>query len=230
MSKGYLLLLTVVISFGLMAGCSGEKKAQEKATEKAPIEKAPMEKAKESVTKAAQAVPETATKIKDAATEVVKKTVEAAPVAAGAVKETVVKAVEAAPGNAAEVKDMVVSAAKATANKVTSMATTETDKPAPAPATKEAASEETIRLGGSIFKARCVACHGAGGKGSAMAPAFVGNEWVKGAGIAEISAIIKDGRQGNAKKYKKFPIPMPPQSTMSDNEISALANYIKSIN
>ncbi|MBE9527628.1 MAG: cytochrome c, partial [Proteobacteria bacterium] len=95
---------------------------------------------------------------------------------------------------------------------------------------KAAASPETVRLGGSIFKRKCVACHGIGGKGSAMAPGFVGNEWVKSTDVAGISAVITGGRTGAAKKYKKFPIPMPAHASMKSEEVSALAHYIKSIN
>ncbi len=225
MSKVHLLLLTVVISFGLITGCSGEKKDPEKA-----MKKAPMEQVKESVTKAVEAVPEKATEMKDAAAEAVKKTVKAAPVAAGAVKDTIVQAVEETPEKVVEMKDRVVEVAGAAKDQVTGMAKAGTPEPATAPADKEAVSEETVRLGGSIFKSRCVACHGTDGKGSTMAPAFVGNEWIKGADITEISAVIKKGRTGSAKKYKKFPIPMPAQTSMSENEISALAHYIKSIN
>ncbi|MFQ5465807.1 MAG: c-type cytochrome [Thermodesulfobacteriota bacterium] len=83
--------------------------------------------------------------------------------------------------------------------------------------------------GAAIFKAKCAACHGAGGKGTAMAPAFAGNEWIKGADKADIAATIKNGRQGAAKKYKKFAIGMPAQKAMPDGDVEALVGYLKDL-
>lgn len=80
--------------------------------------------------------------------------------------------------------------------------------------------------GGSIFKSKCSTCHGAEGQGTAMAPAFKGNEFVKNSAEEEIAKVIKEGRNGADKKYKEFAIGMPKQ-TLSDDEIKAVISQIK---
>lgn len=80
--------------------------------------------------------------------------------------------------------------------------------------------------GAAIFNAKCKACHGADGAGTAMAPAFKGNAFIKGAKEDEISAVIKGGREGAAKKYKQFAIGMPKQ-TLNDDEIKAVIGTLK---
>lgn len=82
--------------------------------------------------------------------------------------------------------------------------------------------------GGAIFKAKCSACHGAEGQGSAMAPAFQANKFVADSPASDIAEVIKNGRAADAKKYKQFPLPMPKQ-TLSDEEIAAVIEHIKSI-
>lgn len=95
-----------------------------------------------------------------------------------------------------------------------------------------AAAEREIdaEAGAKLFKAKCVPCHGAEGKGTAMAPAFKGNGWIKGASNSEIAKVIKEGRAGAAKKYKEFAVPMPATKGVTDEEVDGLAVYIKSIN
>jgi mono/diheme cytochrome c family protein len=82
--------------------------------------------------------------------------------------------------------------------------------------------------GASIFKSKCLACHGPDGKGTAMAPAFTGSDFIKNGSTADLTSVIKDGRAGAAKKYKNFALSMPPQA-LSDAEISAVISYIKSV-
>ncbi len=82
--------------------------------------------------------------------------------------------------------------------------------------------------GAGLFKSKCLACHGPDGKGTAMAPAFTANSWVKDTAAADIAAVIKNGRNGAAKKYKNFALGMPPQS-LSDGDINALVEYLKSL-
>jgi mono/diheme cytochrome c family protein len=101
------------------------------------------------------------------------------------------------------------------------------EPPKPSTAPQPAPSADTSAKGAEIFKSKCMACHGQGGKGSPMAPAFIGNAWVKSASKAEIAGVIKNGRQGAAKAYKAFPMGMPAYMTLSDDERSALADYIK---
>ncbi|MDO8445684.1 MAG: c-type cytochrome [Deltaproteobacteria bacterium] len=74
----------------------------------------------------------------------------------------------------------------------------------------------------------CTACHGAKGEGKkALGPALKGNEFIVKGSDADISATIKDGRSGAAKKYKEFPSPMPPQKALTPDEIHELVEYLK---
>lgn len=80
--------------------------------------------------------------------------------------------------------------------------------------------------GAAIFKSKCSACHGADGAGTAMAPAFKGNEFIKNSSETDIAQVIKNGRNGAEKKYKQFAIGMPKQ-TLNDDEIKAVIATIK---
>lgn len=80
--------------------------------------------------------------------------------------------------------------------------------------------------GAAIYKAKCAPCHGADGQGTAMAPAFKGNAWVKGAAEAEIADTIVKGREGAAKKYKQYAIGMPKQK-LADDEVKAVVAALK---
>ena len=125
---------------------------------------------------------------------------------------------EAAPAAPAETTE------KAVEKKVPSAAAVEKAVKKPVEAAKD------VVAGTVIFRTKCVPCHGADGVGTAMAPAFKGNAWIKGASRDEIAAVIKNGREGAAKKYKKFVISMPAQKGMSDSDVNALVDYLKSIN
>lgn len=80
--------------------------------------------------------------------------------------------------------------------------------------------------GASVFKAKCSACHGQDGAGSAMAPAFKGNAFIQNSSDADIAQVIKNGRNGAEKKYKQFAIGMPKQ-TLSDDEMKAVVTQLK---
>lgn len=82
--------------------------------------------------------------------------------------------------------------------------------------------------GAAIFKAKCSPCHGADGQGTAMAPAFKGNEFVKSSGEDQITEVIKNGREGAAKKYKNFAIGMPKQN-LNPEETKAVVDFIKAM-
>lgn len=82
--------------------------------------------------------------------------------------------------------------------------------------------------GAAIYKSKCLACHGPDGKGTAMAPAFLDNAFIKDSADDLISKTIKDGRSGGAKKYKNFALSMPPQN-LNDAEINAVVSYLKSL-
>ena len=83
--------------------------------------------------------------------------------------------------------------------------------------------------GAHIFKAKCSPCHGTEGQGTAMAPAFKGNAFVKGSPDATVAETIKNGRFGDGKKYKQFAIGMPAHKAMSDDEIRAVVAHLKSL-
>lgn len=90
------------------------------------------------------------------------------------------------------------------------------------------ATSAMAKTGAEIFKSTCTACHGAAGEGKkSLGPALKGNEFVVKGSDADISATIKDGRSGAAKKYKEFPSPMPAQKALTDAEIADLVSYIK---
>lgn len=82
--------------------------------------------------------------------------------------------------------------------------------------------------GAAIFKAKCVACHGNDGAGTAMAPAFKGNAFIKDSKAEDIAAVVKNGREGAAKKYKNFALAMPKQ-TLNDDEVKAVVDYLKGL-
>lgn len=82
--------------------------------------------------------------------------------------------------------------------------------------------------GAAIFKAKCAPCHGADGQGTAMAPAFQKNAFVKDGKDADIAQVILNGRAGADKKYKQFAIAMPKQ-TLNDDEVKAVVAHIKEI-
>jgi len=84
--------------------------------------------------------------------------------------------------------------------------------------------------GAAIYKAKCVACHGAEGAGTAMAPAFKGNAYIKDAKDDDIAHTISAGRKGAEKKHKKFAMAMPPQEkVISADEIKAVVTYLKTL-
>ena len=91
-----------------------------------------------------------------------------------------------------------------------------------------AEAEKGVARGAAVFKAKCAACHGPEGRGTAMAPAFKGNEWVRDADGGEIAGVIKDGRQGPAKRYKRFALGMP-ANRLDEGDLDALVAYLKSL-
>jgi len=84
--------------------------------------------------------------------------------------------------------------------------------------------------GADLFKHKCLPCHGAEGAGTAMAPAFQGNKFIKTSSKADIMNTIKNGRAGAQKHYKKFALSMPPwKSALNDAQISSVIDYLKTI-
>lgn len=84
--------------------------------------------------------------------------------------------------------------------------------------------------GAATFKSKCVACHGADGKGTPMAPAFIGNAFVKESKAADVEAVVTNGRAGAEKKYKNFTMAMPSHDKkLAADEIKAVVEYIKTL-
>lgn len=82
--------------------------------------------------------------------------------------------------------------------------------------------------GAGIYKAKCAPCHGPDGQGTAMAPAFKGNEFIKKSDDATITATIKNGRAGAEKHYKQFAMAMPKQ-TLNDDEVKAVIGQLRTL-
>jgi mono/diheme cytochrome c family protein len=82
--------------------------------------------------------------------------------------------------------------------------------------------------GEAVFKSKgCTACHGADGKGTAMAPGLAGSDFVKGNPCA-VKDTIKNGREGGAKKFANFPLSMP-KNALSDADLDAVVGYLKGL-
>lgn len=82
--------------------------------------------------------------------------------------------------------------------------------------------------GAAVYKSKCMPCHGPEGKGTAMAPAMVGNQFIKAASDQELTDIILKGREGAAKQYKQYAIGMPAQK-LSDDETRSVIAYMKDL-
>lgn len=105
----------------------------------------------------------------------------------------------------------------------------------PSKAVKEVAGEQVaavrdVSAGMALYKAKCSPCHGPEGKGTMMAPALKGNDWVKASSSGAISEVILKGRQGKGKKYENFFNDMPPTSGVAEGDVSAIIDYLKSLN
>jgi mono/diheme cytochrome c family protein len=70
-----------------------------------------------------------------------------------------------------------------------------------------------------LYKGRCLICHGAKGDSSLPGMSFTDGEWKNGSAIKEISNVIRDGVKGTAM--------LPFKSTLKENEIEALAHYVR---
>ena len=89
------------------------------------------------------------------------------------------------------------------------------------------AGEVLAAEGAVIFALKCASCHGKDAKGSPMAPQLAGSEFINGP-EDPIKQAISNGRSGDAKKYKQFPLPMP-KLGLKDDEIDAVVKYLKSL-
>jgi mono/diheme cytochrome c family protein len=93
-----------------------------------------------------------------------------------------------------------------------------------------AVTPAAITLGDSLFhsKGNCYACHGANAQG-AVGPNLTDAEWIHSDGSYD--AIVKQITTGVTAEESKSKIPMPPKggSTITDDEVKAVAAYVYSL-
>ena len=92
------------------------------------------------------------------------------------------------------------------------------------------ATPALIARGDSVFHGpgNCYACHGSKGEGL-VGPSLIDAEWVHSKGtVEEIAAQVA---KGIPKEQSKSGIPMPPKggSTISDDDVKAVAAYVHSL-
>jgi len=80
--------------------------------------------------------------------------------------------------------------------------------------------------GAQLFSSKCVACHGAKGKGTQVGPALKGDPFVVQGAAEEIKKVIMTGRTEKEKKYPNIVTPMPAGLASAD-EADALVIYLK---
>ncbi|MCC6503689.1 MAG: cytochrome c [Deltaproteobacteria bacterium] len=81
--------------------------------------------------------------------------------------------------------------------------------------------------GGAIYKSKCLMCHGADGKGTAMGVALAGSEFIASSSDRVIAEVILKGREGDVKKYKNIALGMPAMKLSDDT--GALVVYLRSL-
>lgn len=93
-----------------------------------------------------------------------------------------------------------------------------------------AVTPAAIAKGDTVFhtKGNCYACHGANAEGT-VGPNLTDAEWIHSDGSYD--AIVKGVIEGVTKEQAKSGIPMPPKggSTISDDEVKAVAAYVYSL-
>jgi len=80
--------------------------------------------------------------------------------------------------------------------------------------------------GAQLFSSKCVACHGAKGKGTQVGPALKGDPFVIDGSAEEIKKVIMTGRTEKEKKYPNIATPMP-AGLASEAEADGLVAYLK---
>ena len=101
-------------------------------------------------------------------------------------------------------------------------------EPATAPAAPAADPKALAAKGQELYGARCAGCHGAAGAGTPpMFPPLAGAEQVNGDDAAFIDILLK-GKTGEITvKGQKYNGMMPPFGTMTDEEVAAIATYVR---
>jgi cbb3-type cytochrome c oxidase subunit III len=76
-----------------------------------------------------------------------------------------------------------------------------------------------LLMGEALFNARCVACHGKGGKGTEAAPALLGNKFVAENEASAVKKVISGGRVGKGMPQWK--------GILTDEQIDSLVTLLK---
>lgn len=195
------LFLAVILGTGALYGCGGG--------EEQPVEQM-KEGAEETMEEAGEAAEEVTEEAGEAVEEMQEETGEAVEEMKEGAAETMDEAEKMVAG-AMESAEMAAVGAKEEAEEMVAAAVGDSNE------------------GAKLYKLKCAACHGAGGKGTAMAPGFIDNEWMADATDKELIQVIVGGRQGEEKRYKEYAIGMPPQKGMSGEELNDLIAYMRSL-
>jgi len=204
---------TVVLSLAVAAmlavtGCGDDAKkaAGEAANKVTETTKKAAEATKEAAAKTAEAAKETATKAVEATKEAAAKTAEAT-------KETASKAAEATKEAAKE----VAKKAEDTAAKAKEAAAAVADK------AKEAVSGGNEK-GKAVF-AKCAGCHGQNGEKHALGKSDI----IKGWDAAKVEEAINGYKAGTRNVHGMGMLMKGQVSSLSDEDIKAVAAYISSL-
>lgn len=82
--------------------------------------------------------------------------------------------------------------------------------------------------GEGVYEEHCATCHGDKGEGlKKLGPPIVGNSFIMGSDLVAIVKMMRDGRVDETKLFKDYPLPMVPQKMLSDEELEAVAAFIK---
>jgi cytochrome c553 len=173
---------------------------------------------------AKSAVTETMDKAKDATAKVAEKTKEAAAATTEAVKEGANKAVEATKESANKAVEATKEAANNVANKAKEAATATTN------AVKEGANKAKEAVAGGNAKgkeifAKCVSCHGQDGKTKALGK----SEIIAGQSVADLEKKISEYKAGSRNVAGMGTLMQGQVSSLSDDDIKAVAEYISSL-
>ena len=92
-------------------------------------------------------------------------------------------------------------------------------------------TDSLIARGESIFHgaANCLSCHGEGGQGTDIGPAFTDSEWSRGRGSYD--EIVEQIMHGVPRKDSRTDTPMPMRgwTGLSDEDVRAVAAYVWSL-
>jgi mono/diheme cytochrome c family protein len=121
-------------------------------------------------------------------------------------------------------------ASAAVAQSTPENAATPETSPEAGPAGAASLTPELIAQGEKIYQGPglCYACHGSNAQGS-VGPSLADAEWIHSKGTYE--EIVAQITSGVPKEKSKSGIPMPPKggSTISDEDIKAVAAYVYSL-